>query len=184
MREELDKDSIISQEGSWASLLKESAYQTLGILNDEYREGIFNLWADSFKENHTINITNSIGETIHTISGREFLQRYGTEGHREIFGDNFWIDSFWHSNDFSDCQVLIITDCRFDNEAESVKEKGGTIIKIKNDRAEKETDKHDSESGISKSLIDLTINNSGTIEDLKNLAKGVADRVRTDLKNG
>ena len=29
----------------------------------------------------------------HVISGRVALQRYGTEGHRDVFGEDFWVDA-------------------------------------------------------------------------------------------
>ena len=29
----------------------------------------------------------------HSITGRQALQRYGTEGHRDVFGEDFWVDA-------------------------------------------------------------------------------------------
>jgi hypothetical protein len=56
------------------------------------------------------------------MSGRQFLQRYGTESHRDIFGDYFWVDqliSYTKFNYLNDIDsVLLIPDVRFENEAE------------------------------------------------------------------
>ncbi len=165
-----------TKQASWAELVKKSAYESLGFASN-LENSIYELWADAFKQGHKIEIINSLGETIHSISGREFLQRYGTEGHREVFGDNFWIDNFWKSNDFQNIDFVFITDCRFDNEAHSVKDNGGIIVKITNKNAESNNDSHDSEKGISDHLIDLTIENNGSIEELEIIAKRFAERI-------
>lgn len=170
----------ITTQASWAELLKKSAYYALGMPKEIVNKDLYRLWADGFKEGHTVNIVNSVGETIHSISGREFLQFYGTEAHREIFGDNFWIEIFWSNNDFSETDFVFITDCRFDNEAQSVKDKGGIIIKIVNEKAESSIDKHDSESGISESIIDFVIENNGSISDLEIKAKEFAERITNE----
>lgn len=149
--------------GSWAELLKKSAYESFGLL-DMGGGKIYDIWADSFKENQKIQIVNSLGEVVHSVSGREFLQKYGTEGHRQIFGDNFWIDQFWSSNDFDGVDVLIIADCRYDNEAENVLSKNGVIIKIDNPNTDKNSDSHLSEQGISEHLISYSINNDSSLE--------------------
>lgn len=149
--------------GSWAELLKKSAYESFGLL-DMGGGKIYDIWADSFKENQKIQIVNSLGEVVHSVSGREFLQKYGTEGHREIFGDNFWIEQFWSSNDFDGVDVLIIADCRYDNEAENVLSKNGVIIKIDNPNTDKNSDSHLSEQGISEHLISYNIDNDSSLE--------------------
>jgi hypothetical protein len=56
------------------------------------------------------------------VSGREALQHYGTEAHRDIFGDNFWVDQLlppdehaWHEDWQDDINYAIVTDLRFPN---------------------------------------------------------------------
>ena len=181
--EELDNYSIKVQEGSWARFVKESAYESLGIAEEEDYK-FYELWANAFKESHKLQIVNADGKVIHTISGRKFLQRYGTEAHRELFGENFWIDAFWDNNSFQNADVLIITDCRFDNEAESVKSKDGIVVKIQNNKAEANNDNHDSERGISEELIDFVVENNGSVEELKSIASVFAERIVFKLKNG
>jgi hypothetical protein len=166
VKQHLEEQGKSVKVGSWAELLKKSAYESLGFASN-LENSIYELWADAFKQGHKIEIINSIGETIHSISGREFLQRYGTEGHREVFGDNFWIDQLWEANDFSGLDVFIIADCRYDNEAENVLNKNGVIIKIDNPHTEKNRDSHASEQGISEHLITYNIANDSDLEGFK-----------------
>lgn len=76
------------------------------------------------------------------IDGRRFLQLYGTEAHREVFGDDFWVDAvlpttFPHGEPTrgrtptrNDCDVLVVHDVRFPNEAERVRAYGGQVWRI------------------------------------------------------
>jgi hypothetical protein len=172
LSEELNKEGIKTGEDSWAMLLKQSVYESLGFATGlDLQSRFYESWADAFKQGHTLQITNSLGEVIHSLSGREFLQRFGTEGHREVFGQDFWIEQLWSKYEESDLDALIITDCRYDNEAESIRERGGIIIKINNPRADNVKDSHPSERGISNSLIDINIQNDSTLERLREKAK-------------
>lgn len=170
LSEELNNQGIVTQDDSWAMLLKQSAYESLGFAPN-IEQKLYNEWADAFKQGHSLQITNSLGEVIHSITGREFLQKFGTEGHRNIFGSDFWVKELWAKYENSDLDVLIITDCRYDNEAESIRERGGTMVKINNPRADKVNDAHPSEQGISQSLIDIEIDNDSTLEELRLKAK-------------
>jgi hypothetical protein len=72
---------------------------------------------------------------IRTFTMREFLQRYGTEAHRDVFGQDFWLDAtlpLYEDNPYyrSPGTLLVITDCRFPNEAERVKECGGQVWEV------------------------------------------------------
>jgi len=154
----------VGYEMSWASLLKESAAATLGVHTNKASE-----WADSFKNNYDVLLTDN-GKTVHSISGREFLQNYGTEAHRDIFDDDFWVNAFWDSNTFQSSDIVFITDCRFSNEVRSVKEHGGILVKIENDRIDN-NDEHASEQGIEMENVDVVIMNHSTIENLQEQAE-------------
>lgn len=74
---------------------------------------------------------------------RTLLQRMGTEVGRNIFGQNFWVDQalpqrFDHAQGF-----YVVTDCRFDNEAERVIALGGHVVRI--DGPRNDTGDHPSE---------------------------------------
>lgn len=65
----------------------------------------------------------------------------------------------------SNADIKIVTDIRYDNEAQLVKNIGGTIIKIERETNSK--DNHSSEMGIDSTFIDFSIQNNSDIEKLK-----------------
>jgi len=100
--------------------------------------------------------------------GRKLLQLIGTDVGRE-YNPNIWVEKmeqefenkeYWHTN------IIIIDDLRFNNEAELIKKWEGIIIEII--RPGYNGDNHKSEQGIDKIFINYTIENDGTIEELKN----------------
>jgi hypothetical protein len=117
------------------------------------------------------------------ISAREFLQKIGTDFGRNILPDMIpnmnmgdsgspWIRLFeiqWNKickeNEYP---TLIVSDCRFPNEVDSIKERGGYIIKISRPAEPREgaEHKHTSETGISSLYHDVFIVNDDTKEQL------------------
>jgi hypothetical protein len=72
------------------------------------------------------------------LSGRTFLERYGTESHRDIFGDDFWVD-FWekklneifHQYDGEVKRIIVTTDdARFPNELTKIRSISGWVIGV------------------------------------------------------
>lgn len=83
-----------------------------------------------------------------TMTVRQFLQRYGTEAHRECFGDGFWIDlaaAEIRHKAFQQNLNVVVTDVRFDNEAELIRTLGGQVVRIWRPEAEHSDDSHASE---------------------------------------
>jgi energy-coupling factor transporter ATP-binding protein EcfA2 len=105
------------------------------------------------------------------LSGRNprfALQTLGTEWARDIMHKNFWVN-IWKYNtlNFSLGEQFVATDdCRFDNEAATVKKIGGTLIRINRDGVVK--DSHRSEAEIDGIQCDYEIDNNGSIVDAKN----------------
>ena len=100
---------------------------------------------------------------------REFLQRYGTEGHRDIFGDDFWVDMALPLGiDHSD-RLIVVTDMRFPNEIQRVKDLDGVCVKVERDTATMHGS-HRSEQNVDH-LMDYILDNTGTMDDLR---EGVA----------
>jgi hypothetical protein len=65
---------------------------------------------------------------------REWLQRYGTEEHRDKYNEDFWIKEaeYWlHvlSRDIG-TEKIVFTDVRFPNEARWIKSKGGVLVRV------------------------------------------------------
>lgn len=102
-----------------------------------------------------------------TITGREFLQRYGTESHREVFGTDFWVDAALATYDeAAPGSVLVVTDVRFPNEAQAIHGRLGEIWRIVRPGAGVPGN-HPSEAPLPGSAVNLILSNRGTIEDLR-----------------
>jgi hypothetical protein len=163
------------------------------------------MWCDELKEGSllTVEWTRGIAyrETVtavrHEITGRQALQRYGTEGHRDVFGEDFWVDALLPTSKIINeydlpegpaypynfmspmaqeaPRVCVVSDTRFDNEAKRVKLlKGFNLVILRDGGAE---DQHLSEAGIHSSLVDWSIRNNGSIEDLREEVRHFCDVV-------
>lgn len=67
---------------------------------------------------------------VYHMPFRNFLQRYGTEAHRDVFGEDFWLDQALPlDRDYSDA-LYVVTDARFPNELKRIKDLGGTTVRI------------------------------------------------------
>ena len=106
------------------------------------------------------------------FSAREFLQRYGTESHRAVFDDDFWVEQAMKNYHRLPELVYYFTDCRFENEAQAIKQRGGVIIKVIG--LDEETGDHVSESGLPEYLIDFQIDNNVRNDNFYNLDRRLA----------
>lgn len=158
---------------SFAAKLKESAAALFGINSS--------IWEDlKNKEDARVilevgysNQNMISGQELSNISVREFLQRYGTESHRDIFGFNFWVDQAFRNIDLT--KNWVITDVRFANEAIAVHEHKGKVIQITRNGSVK--DSHASEAGLPEPLIDGKIANNGSIKQLHLLLDTLMERL-------
>lgn len=153
---------------AFADVLKRSALACFADFDDDWSEV-----ADKIKASGNIKIEVD-GEELCNVTGREFFQRYGTEAHRYLFGDDFWIDSmlpplepldfgpFLHSS-----EIYVITDVRYDNEAARIREYGGVIWQVERPGDNISESLHASELGISEDLVDFLLVNDGSLDDLK-----------------
>ena len=91
---------------------------------------------------------------------RPALQSLG-DALRAEFGEDFLINEMLFQNG---C-LLVIGDIRTDSEAQSVRNHYGTIVEITRDGT-KPANGHHLERGIDRTLIDVTIANDGTLQDL------------------
>lgn len=146
---------------SFADPLKDSAAAALGLPRDKME------WLKG-EEDYKYTLTKN-GEIVPgwgwEFNVREYLQRYGTEAHRNVFGDDFWVDmalapDLDHSKD-----LLVVTDMRFPNEAQRVLDLDGITVKVEREIETKHSS-HPSEQDIDH-LIELFLDNTGTLEDLR-----------------
>lgn len=148
---------------SFATPLKESAAALFGIPVEDW---------EKYKNNPDIHvgvyqdIDNEYSVRLAGGTARQFLQRYGTEAHRDIFGASFWTDQLIQKVTHRYDTQFVITDARFENECAAIRDIGGIIIEVQRPDIE-DGDTHASEKPIPRELVDATINNFGTIEDLE-----------------
>lgn len=112
------------------------------------------------------------------FSPRYAAQKLGTEGCRNLFGEDVWIKR-WLLTYFSLQQTddVVVTDVRFDNEADTIRKLGGYIVHIRRGHNPLAIGtSHASEQGISFATGDFFVENDGTVEDLKACAREVFRR--------
>lgn len=120
------------------------------------------------------------------VTGREYLQLYGTESHRDVFGTDFWVEVTERKIDALDARaelgaevdVVIITDCRFPNEAKMVNSRDGEVWEVTRPDNTTLTDgleAHRSETGLPDGAIEFQIANDGSLEDLWLLVRSVCE---------
>ena len=95
------------------------------------------------------------------LSVREFLQTLGTNALRDQLHEDVWINALF--SDFDDSSNWLITDVRFPNEAEAIKNKGGILVRV--DRG-LSTGDHPSETALDDYEFDYVIPNKGNLEKL------------------
>ena len=107
--------------------------------------------------------------TESNLSLRQLLQYFGTEIMQKYFGKRVWINSTMQNRS----EYTIISDLRFIEEYNAVKEKKGIVIYV--NRPNYEFGQHASEREMKELLendkYDFIINNNGSIEDLFNQVK-------------
>lgn len=133
-------------------------------------------------------VTSDIGlgfkNAIRLMTVREFLQKLGTDGLREGLHQNVWVNALfadykrpykdkYYPEGVGDLPNWIITDVRFPNEAQAIKDRGGIVVRISR-RASIDDEmiwgtnplRHPSETSLDDWEFDYKINNSGTLEEL------------------
>jgi hypothetical protein len=157
---------------SFADKLKNSAAALLGVTYDQ-----LNNWKND--SNVRLVVERRERSSIHFVDMdfRKFLQRYGTESHRDIFGDGFWVDAtlpsnFWETvnggRGVDPGQLFFVTDVRFENEVAAVWKLGGQIWRVHGPNDKTEVD-HVSEQILPDAMVDVEINNTRRDDDFKSL---------------
>lgn len=95
---------------------------------------------------------------------RELLQRIGTDAIRNNIHPDAWVKSLFAV--MSTRSNWLITDVRFPNEAQAIKDRGGIVIRVKRPFVPSDTE-HISETALDDWKFDFTIDNSGSLADLK-----------------
>lgn len=94
---------------------------------------------------------------------RSLLQRLGTEVGRNLLGPDVWVRALFDSLD--PAGRYVITDCRFENEAQAVKAAGGVVVRVERPGTGA-INQHVSETALDDWPFDLRVQNDGTVDDL------------------
>lgn len=108
-------------------------------------------------------------------SPRYLMQTLGTEWGRQLVADDVWIRiaaKRWQDmredadGTFGPVAGLVISDCRFENEAAWVRREGGEVWHIVRPNAQA-VEAHASEVGVRFEVGDALLHNSGSLDDLR-----------------
>lgn len=167
----------------FAAKLKQIASLLTGIPVEKFE-------SQDFKKTDLPECWHTFDNTHHYLppmTVREFLQKLGTEAIRDNIHTNAWVNAlfadytmiypkgFNPENKPIDEQTAImwgrtpnwiITDCRFPNEAQAIKDKGGVVIRVTRP-GENLADLHPSETSLDNWKFDYLLENTGSINDLK-----------------
>lgn len=164
----LMRDVLPVERVSFADLLYRSAAASLGATVDQLQR---------WKTDPRVRVM--VGDEHGRFTGgeqsiRQYLQRYGTEAHRDIFGTDFWVDQVSLSDHVG--RIVMVTDVRFPNEARAVKAAGGQVVRVLGPEAE--SDDHASEIPLEAELVDVTVYNRVRDDDFRSLDYRVARLLR------
>lgn len=105
--------------------------------------------------------------TLVKLTPRLLMQLIGTECVRTIIHPNAWVNALFA--DYNSDKKWVITDTRFPNEANRIKELGGVMVRIERpENCGMVVSNHESETALDNYDFDIVITNDGTIEDLIN----------------
>ncbi len=128
------------------------------------------MWALGLDERHTDGALKELPCGL--LGGRTprfAMQTLGTEWGRDIIAQDLWLRA-WRAEVTAACKLVVVDDVRFANEAEAVRQAGGTLIRI--------TGRGGISGGHVSELQDFavhhTIDNAGCFDDFLAAVDGVA----------
>lgn len=129
------------------------------------------------------------------FSMRQFMQRYGTESHRDVFGEDFWVDAWERKSEVMHFEAgrttldaavkgwspltVVNTSVRFRNEAARIHKLGGVVWHVEGPQDDGAAG-HESESELPSNMIDARIDNTFRGNDFEALD----DQIATLLHGG
>lgn len=123
---------------------------------------------------------NAKTHRLHGFEVRRLLQKLGTEVVRESYGANAWVDLVAKQIAEEQPERAVITDVRFDNEAEWLRGLGAPVVRITRPGVGP-VNTHASDRGISKHLVSVTVDNDSTLEALAARMDAVRKTPAVDL---
>ena len=131
-------------------------------------------------------IAEKTGVPVHVINQlkdkfRPVLQWWGTDFRRDMCDVDYWLP--WLDRALKgrgENALLCVTDVRFLNEADRIRECGGILVRIV--REMPDGDRHTSESESDRIVVDATIRNDGNLDELLKKAEGLLLFLRLGAK--
>lgn len=110
---------------------------------------------------------NGYKESPYGTEIRRLLQRLGTEAGRQTLWDSIWIDAALTG--LGDDAKVVVSDARFFNEFDAVRERGGRIWRIERPGVGPANDHPSETEAVSYPNFELTLNNDGTLDQWRTL---------------
>ena len=117
------------------------------------------------------------------MTRRVALQRVGM-GIRESLGKDVWVNRALREWEDLGRPATAVSDCRFENEALAIRKLGGIVVRIVRPGAglTGEAANHASEAQMPDDLVDVEINNDGTLGELADEARKIALMLQEPLE--
>lgn len=187
VRDYSEYEYFLDEQSGWeirkfAGKLKDIASHLTGIDIEDFEDQEFkktNLGREWWTPSQVTLVDGEVNLSKYVpMTVRDFLQKLGTDALRNGLHDNVWVNALmadykpeWTTNEgkhdpLQEFPNWIITDVRFPNEAQAIKDKGGIIIRV--DRpGVKPINDHPSEIGLDGWNFDYRIANVSDIFSLK-----------------
>jgi hypothetical protein len=134
----------------WATPLKKLSAEMLGL-------SPYHFFADINKE-AKYEIASGV-----FMTGRKFLQVFGTDCVRNIIHTDFWVFQGMNEMQARPESIILIPDTRFPNEYEAIRKANGYIIRIERNLPPAPGDDHPSETALDDYGFDLVVTNNGPL---------------------
>lgn len=158
----------------FAGKLKDIASHLTGIDIEDFEDQEFK------KTNLSKEWWTTCDEGYQPMTVRDFLQKLGTDALRNGLHDNVWVNALmadYKPDEDGDLPNWIITDTRFPNEAQAIKDKGGIIIRVTRPGVEP-INNHPSEVSLDNWKFDYTLVNKSDIFDLKQSVRDILKHIK------
>ena len=176
MGDEITLIRLTGEAGSGKDTVGQILSNDHGYIRESFKENIIYPLANIFDISPSIFCDRELKEkpsaSLFGQSPREVMQSFGTDWGRNMIHPDIWVNHTKRNilelldKNFK----VVVTDVRYNNEAEMIRDLGGEIWKIdRPDNPFKIDTSHCSENGIADDHIDLTINNHSDIDKLKRM---------------
>lgn len=108
-------------------------------------------------------------ETMYGREIRRLLQRLGTEAGRQTLWDSIWIDAALTG--LPDDAKVVVSDARFFNEFDAVRDRGGYIWRIDREGVGPANDHISETEAVGYDKFSLYLKNNGTLEQFRDIVR-------------